>query len=406
MAARQGRAVPTDTETGMKLRRMHLAVLVAVVAAGVGGWALLAGSAPAPVPSLAPVQRGTVTRTVLASGMLEARQLVSVGARVSGQVETLAVALGQQVAAGEVIARIDSQDQQNALLQAEAALAGIEAQIAAKQATLERGERVLARQQALQAQNISSKEALDTATADVLIYRAELDALQAQKASAEVTVSTARVALERTQITAPIAGTVVAILVKQGQMVNAAQSAPTIVKIADLSTMLVKAEISEADVMNVAPGQSVSFTTLGASDRPFQAVVRDIEPAPTEIESSDTISSDRAIYYNGLLEVENPEGRLRIGMTAEVSIELDRAEDVLTVPAAAVKRVRAGHYVEILDPATGAAARREIVAGLSDKVVTEIRDGLAEGERVVTGTAAPASARAGTGERMRTPRMF
>src|SRR5690606_823786 len=170
------------------------------------------------------------------------------------------------------------------------------------------------------------------------------------------------------------------------------------------STMLVKAEISEADVMNVAPGQSVSFTTLGASDRPFQAVVRDIEPAPTEIESSDTISSDRAIYYNGLLEVENPEGRLRIGMTAEVSIELDRAEDVLTVPAAAVKRDRAGRYVEILDPVTGSAARREIVAGLSDKVVTEIRDGLAEGERVVTGTAAPAGA--APRERMRTPRMF
>lgn len=375
----------------MKLRRMFLAVLAALLAGGVAGRALLSGGSPDSVPVLAQVQRGTVTRTVLASGMLEARELVSVGARVSGQVETLAVALGQKVAAGDLIAEIDSQDQQNTVLQAEAELANIEAQIAAREATLRRAELVLARHQELADQNYSSKETLESAIGDVLIYRAELDALKAQKSSAEVTVSTARVALERTRITAPIAGTVVAVLVKQGQTVNAAQSAPTIVKIADLSTMLVKAEISEADVMEVAPGQNVTFTTLGARERPFLAVVLDIEPAPTEIETSDTLSSDEAIYFNGLLEVENPDGRLRIGMTAEVSIELDRAEDVLTVPAAAVKNDGAGQYVEVFDPASRSTARREVVAGLSDKVTTEIREGLSEGETVVTGTTAPAN---------------
>ncbi len=389
----------------MKLRGMQLLVLAALIAAGLAGWAQFSRGAPEVAPVLAPVQRGSVTRTVLATGMLEARELVSVGARVSGQVETLAVALGQTVEAGELIAQIDSQDQQNELLRAEAALANIEAQIAAKQATLDRAELTLARHRELGAQNYTSREVLEGAEADVLVYRADLDALRAQKSSAAVTVSTARVALERTRITAPVAGTVVAVLVKQGQTVNAAQSAPTIVKLADLSVMRVKAEISEADVMEVAPGQRASFTTLGARERPFEAVVRAIEPAPAAIETSDTISSDSAIYYNGLLEVANPEGRLRIGMTAEVSIELERAEDVLTVPASAVKRDRAGAHVEVYDRATGTASRREVIIGLSDKITTEIRDGLHEGESVVTGSTAATSAAAPQG-RMRPPGMF
>lgn len=389
----------------MKLRGMQLLVLAVLIAAGLAGWAQFSRGAPEVAPVLAPVQRGSVTRTVLATGMLEARELVSVGARVSGQVETLTVALGQTVEAGELIAQIDSQDQENELLRAEAALANIEAQIAAKQATLDRAELTLARHRELGAQNYTSREVLEGAEADVLVYRADLDALRAQKSSAAVTVSTARVALARTRITAPVAGTVVAVLVKQGQTVNAAQSAPTIVKLADLSVMRVKAEISEADVMEVAPGQRASFTTLGARERPFEAVVRAIEPAPAAIETSDTISSDSAIYYNGLLEVANPEGRLRIGMTAEVSIELERAEDVLTVPASAVKRDRAGAHVEVYDRATGTASRREVVTGLSDKITTEIRDGLREGESVVTGSAAAASAAAPQG-RMRPPGMF
>lgn len=308
----------------LKLRKTHLAALLALLSAGAVFSNYLFGAEPSNLPVITHVEKGDVAETVLATGMLEAAELISVGARVSGQVETLAVTLGQTVEKGDLIAQIYSQDQQNSILQAEAALANIEAQIAAKEAALERAELSLARQSELGAQSYVSQETIESAEADALIYQAELVALKAEKKSAEVDVANARVALERTRITTPIGGTVVAIVVKQGQTVNASNDAPTIVKIADLSTMLVKAEISEADVMAVAPGQDVTFTTLGAPDEPFSAVVRDIEPAPTEIESSDTISSDSAIYYNGLLEVENPEGRLRIGMTAEISIEFSR----------------------------------------------------------------------------------
>ncbi|MFD1797269.1 efflux RND transporter periplasmic adaptor subunit [Paracoccus aurantiacus] len=388
----------------MRLRKLLLPLLVIVGVAGFFGWRVLSQPAPTAAPTLATAQIGTVAQTVLSSGMLEAAQLVSVGARVSGQIDTLAVTLGQTVEAGDLIAQIDSQDQQNEVLMAEAELANIDAQIAAKNAELERAELAFQRYSGLGAQNYSSAETVESAKADVQITKADLEALAAKKSAAEVTLSTARIALERTKITAPIDGTVVAVVVKQGQTVNANNDAPTIVKLADLSTMLVKAEISEADVMNVSPGQEASFTTLGASGRPFQAILREIEPAPTEIEESDTIDSESAIYYNGLLEVANPDGALRIGMTAQVTIELAKAENVLSVPSSAIRSDDQGRYVLRYDPASGTSKRQAVEVGLDNRVSAEILSGLAEGDSVVTGTEHAAAADGGNsrgGPRMR-----
>ena len=396
----------------MKFRMLHLVLVAGLATVGAAGWWKLGAETPAPAPATSAAAIGTVTRSVVASGMLEARELVSVGARASGQIETLAVTLGQEVKAGDLIAQIDSRDQQNSLRQAEASLAKISAQISAKEATLARAEAVLARQQELGAANYASREAVESATADVLVLKADLEALRADRSSSEVNVASAKVALERTTITSPIDGTVVAVVVKQGQTVNANQSTPTIVKIADLSTMIVKADISEADVMNVAPGQNVSFTTLGAPERPFRAVVKELEPAPAAIADNDTISSDQAIYYKALLEVDNAHRRLRIGMTAQVSIELGRAENVVTIPASALKREGRQLYVELWDG--GERIRREVKVGLNNKITAEIQEGLAEGELVVSGqpnAALSAGNRGAGGPRaggrgMRAPSMF
>lgn len=381
---------------------------MAVVAVlGLGGaafWANGAGSGRTQTVATVPVSRGTVAQTVLATGMLEASQLVSVGARVSGQIETLAVSLGQTVKEGDLIAQIDSQDQQNEVRQAEASLANIEAQIRAKEANLTKAQLSLSRYEKLGEQRYSSQETVESAQADVLIYQADLAALEAQKSSAEVTVSTAKISLDRTRITAPITGTVVAVSVKQGQTVNALQSAPTIVKLAALDRMLVKVEISEADVVNVAPGQPASFTILGEPARTFDAVVQEIEPAPSGIADSDTISSDEAIYYNGLLAVDNADGKLRIGMTAQVSIQLGQAKDVLTVPYSAVKNLASDPYVQVYDPATGVVRDQPVKVGLTDKVIVEIREGLTEGQKVVAGSAA--SATSSSNDRMGPPPMF
>ncbi|PTQ74884.1 efflux RND transporter periplasmic adaptor subunit [Celeribacter persicus] len=385
---------------------LRLLIVALVVVAGYFGWTWYKGDTETAPPQTATVTRGTVQETVLASGVIEASQLVSVGARTSGQIEELVVALGDTVAAGDLIAQIDSEDQKNDLLQAQADLANIEAQIAAKKANLKQAELSLTRVTSLHAQNYASQEDVEAAEATLEVYQAELDALNAQKSSAEVTVSTAQIALDRTKVTAPMAGTVVAVVVDEGQTVNASTDAPTIVKLANLDKMIVKAEISEADVVHVAAGQKVSFTILGEPDKAFEAVVRDVEPAPSEIEDSDTISTDEAIYYNGRLEVDNPDHMLRIGMTTEVSIVLDEAVDVLTVPSSALNSGPDGQYmVEIYDAATGTSHPQPVEVGLNNKVTAEIVSGLSEGDLIVTGGTVSAPSSSGN-SRMGPPGMF
>lgn len=386
----------------MKIGR-RAGILIAIAALLAVGWFLLRGTnTPSTAPVTAEVTRGDVSTTVLASGQIEASQLVSVGARVSGRIEELPVTLGQQIRQGDLIARMDSQDQQNEIRQAEADLANIAAQISARTATLTRARQVLDRQKTLGTANFSSRDSVESATAEVAVAQADLDALAAQKARAEVSLSAARISLERTRITAPISGTIVAVVVEAGQTINSLQSAPTLVKIANLDRMLVKAEISEADVVRVMPGQEVGFTILGEPGQVFQARLRDIEPAPGEIASSDTISTDSAIYYNGLLEVENPGHLLRIGMTTQVTITLERARDVLRVPAAAISGSGADARVTLWDPASGNGHSQKVEVGLNDKVWAEIRQGLNEGDLVVTGDAAAST---GSSERRRMPPM-
>lgn len=367
------------------------AVTMIVVMLALGGGGALIGADDGPLYRTAEVQRGDISVTVLAAGAIEAKQLVSVGARVSGQIDKLAVRLGQDVKAGDVIAQIDAQEQENDLLKAKSSLAQIEAQLTAKSSSLRKAQSVLTRQTQLGASELVSKEALENAAADVEVIEADLSALRAQKSSAEVTVAQSQLALDRATVTAPITGTVVAIVVKEGQTVSAAQNAPTIVKIADLRSMVIKAEISEADVVQVKPGQRASFTILGAADSRFDAVVRDVEPAPSSLIESDVVPSDKAIYYNGLLEVENPDRKLRIGMTAQVSIILDQAKDVLTIPVSALTQGPDGASVRILNGDD--IETRAVTTGLNDKVRVQILQGVSEGEIVVIGAAIDRSAR-------------
>ena len=170
------------------MKKMRILIPLVLVAAAAAGWLYFARSENATPVTTAAVTRATVEETVLASGTMEAKQLVSVGARVSGQIETLAVALGDEVQKGDLIAQIDSQDQQNAVLTAKANLANIKAEIAAKKASLVKAEHVLERQIKLMTSDYVSTADLESAQADVDVYKAELDALAAQKASVEVTV--------------------------------------------------------------------------------------------------------------------------------------------------------------------------------------------------------------------------
>lgn len=191
------------------------------------------------------------------------------------------------------------------------------------------------------AQDATSRAELESALANYKTAQAEIAAINAQIEQSRLTLDTSKENLGYTQILAPMDGTVVAIVTEEGQTVNANQSAPTIVKLAKLDTMTVKAEISEADVMKVEEGQTVYFTTLGNSEKKHYAALRQVEPAPksinTETSNSSSSSSSNAVYYNALFDVPNEDGKLRINMTAQVSIVLAEARNVLTIPAAAVQ---------------------------------------------------------------------
>ena len=138
---------------------LRLLIVILLLGAAYWGWTQYAGQDDQAPPQTARVTRGSVSETVLASGTIEAKQLISVGARTSGQIETMAVSLGQTVVAGDLIAQIDSQDQQNDVLQAEAELANINAQIAAKNASLKKAQLSLNRLNELNKQNFKGSGA-------------------------------------------------------------------------------------------------------------------------------------------------------------------------------------------------------------------------------------------------------
>lgn len=324
----------------IKPKKLIMAIVIAILVAATA-WYFLKPKEQQPQYITAEVTQGDIENSVLATGVLEATKMVSVGAQVSGQVKKMYVQLGDQVKQGQLIARIDSVRQENDLKTAEASIKNQMAQLAVKQANLAKVEAEYKRQQAMYAQDATSRSELESALASYKTAQADITAINAQIEQSRLTLATAKEDLGYTQIVAPMDGTIVAIVTEEGQTVNANQSAPTIVKLAQLDTMTIKAEISEADVMKVQEGQSVYFTTLGDSETKHYATLRQVEPAPdsinTESNSTSTSSSSTAVYYNALFDVPNEDGKLRIDMTAQVYIILDEAKNVLTIPAAAVQ---------------------------------------------------------------------
>ncbi|HAT1544553.1 efflux RND transporter periplasmic adaptor subunit [Aeromonas hydrophila] len=357
--------------------RLLLPALVLVGA----GWLLLPSTA-APTTSYitTPVERRDLEQSVLADGTLQAQKLVSVGAQVSGQIKALHVALGDEVKQGDLLVEIDDLTQQNALKDAAAALDNVQAQLASRRATLRNNQLVFERQRKVLARGLGSQADYDSAEATLTATRADIRALTAQAVQARIAVDTARVNLGYTRIVSPMAGTIVAIPVEQGQTVNAVQSTPTMVKVARLDTMTVEAQISEADVIKVKAGLPSYFTVLGAPEQRYQARLRAIEPAPDTINDDTTSSSSTstAVYYHGLFEVENPEGALRIGMTAQVHIVLATERNALVIPAIALS----GDRVQVVDGA-GQPQWRQVKVGLNNKVDAQILAGLTAGEAVV-----------------------
>lgn len=386
--------------------RLILIALLALILAVAAWWLLRKPAAPAVATT--PVSRGDIEQTVEATGVIDAYKLVSVGAQASGQIKSLKVQLGDTVKEGDLIAEIDATTQQNQVLNAQASLDQVTAQRAVQQATLRQAELEFARQQQMLAAEATSRQEYDAAEAQLKTARAQLQSYEAQIKGRETELGTARANLAYTRIVAPMDGTVVAVVAEEGRTVNANQTAPTIVMLARLDVVTVNAEISEADVVKIKAGMPVYFTTLGDPDRKYHATLRQINPAPASIanenssnsSSSSSSSSSSAVYYNALFDVENPDGTLRIDMTAQVSVLLKQAKGVLMVPAVALGPKRRGdeRMVRVLDD-KGQPQPRKVSVGINNGASAEILSGLKEGERVVVGEAGAAGASAGGGNR-------
>ena len=273
---------------------------VFVALALLAGWQLWGKAPAAPSVITADVVRGDIEDSVLAAGTIQAAKLINVGAQVSGQVKKLHVKLGDVVEQGQPIAEIDAATQQNNLKDAQAALGSAQAQKTAKQSALALAQNNFERQKYMFEREASSKADYQTAQHALAAAKADLAAAEAAIAQYTVRVQTAQTNLGYTRITAPMAGTVVAIVTDEGQTVNANQTAPTIIKLAQLDAMTIQAQISEADVPRVAPGQPAYFTILGEPERRHQASLHSIEPGPIDINSYDgratSNNSNTAVY--------------------------------------------------------------------------------------------------------------
>ena len=353
---------------------------------------LLASRSPQEPPA-AVARIEHIEESVLASGTIRPARLVSVGAQASGRILVLHVALGDQVNKGQLIAEIDPSTEKNALATAEAGLEQIRAQRDSRAVALRQAELSFRRAQLTYPKEATSQADFETAEAAYEGAEKDVVALAAQIRGAVITVYTARVNLGFTKVTAPIDGTVVAIVTPEGQTVNAVQAAPTIVKLADLSTMTVKAQISEADVIRVHAGQKVYFTTLG-NDRRYLATLRAVEPAPESLAAETPMgggggdaggaSQSAAVYYDGLFDVPNPDRTLRPSMTAEVHIVLREADSAVVIPSGALSASLPGgrRTVRVLG-ADGKVASREIEVGVDNHIDAQILSGLAPGDRVI-----------------------
>lgn len=390
----------------------------------------------------ATAQIGDIENNVMASGKVKALNTVDVGAQVSGEVTKLYVKVGDEVKKGDLIAQIDQITQQNNLSNQQATLeqsrAGVQsavaehqsrvaslnsayADLASRQAELKQAVTNLQRMQSLvEIQAISTQEyenavtkvetaqasvanaeaAISNAKAAIVTAESNIVREQASLQKAQTDLNTANENLGYTTIRAPIDGTVVSVTTEQGATVNSNQSAPTIVTLADLSTVRINAQISEADVINVKAGMPAYFNIIGNPDQKFDAVLTAIEPAPEKI--STTSSTDSAIYYVGYIEYPNPDKRFRIDMTAQIFIVLNQAKNTLLVPSTAIHKgnpekpesnsakaadntaANTDTYVRILN-AAGEVESRAVKVGINNRVNAQILSGLQVGETVIIG---------------------
>lgn len=373
-----------------------VAVLLLLAIAATLGYRLVFGETP-PSYRTAAVALGNIETTVTALGKLQPKDYVDVGAQISGQLEKLHVDIGDVVESGALLAEIDATVYEAKVQADRASLDDLNAQLAQQQAELELAQSQAARNERLLAARAVSQEEVDVTNAALKVAKARLVSLRAQIDQAQSQLDEDVANLGYTKIYAPMGGTIVTKAAVEGQTLNANQTAPTIVRIANLATMTVWAQVAEADVVKVRPGMPVYFTTLGLPERRWQGTVRQILPTPEIVND--------VVLYDVLIDIANGDGVLMTDMTAQVFFVLGSAQDVPLVPVAALKPAAdgaAGGYTVDVTTARGIEPR-QVTIGLSNRSTAEVLSGLSVGDEVVTGIVAQDGSSGGAAGRMRLP---
>lgn len=328
-------AKPPGTRSKRSLLRPRNILLVLVLLVGATGvyWWRSGGSAGGDAAAdvlTAPADRGNIEDSVTAVGNLQPRDYVDVGTQVSGQLRKVHVEIGQQVKQGDLLAEIDPTVYQTRVEADRAQLENLGAQLGQREAELALAQQQYKRQKNLLAENATSEDAFQNAEKTLRAAEAAVKAVNAQIRQTNSTLRGDEANLGFTKIYAPMSGTVVSQNAKQGQTLNANQSAPIILRIADLSVMTVTTQVSEADVSRLRIGMPAYFTTLGRPDRRWRGTLAKINPTPEVV--------NNVVLYNALYDVENPGGELMTQMTAQTFFVVASAENVVRVPVAAFQR--------------------------------------------------------------------
>jgi HlyD family secretion protein len=412
-----------------QLSRGRLIWLIAIVLViGYFLYRFLGGGDAAPEYQTVAAERGNVVSRVSTSGSLQAVVTVDVGSQVSGRIQALFADFNSPVKKGELIAKIDPSLFGAAVVQAEANVTAARANVTRLTVTAEDAERQAKRASEVYDLRLISETERDNAVATARAARASVDQGVGQLAQARASLEQARTNLRYTDILSPTDGVVISRAVNVGQTVAASLSAPVIFTIAqDLRKMEVHTNVAESDIGRLKPGMRVSFTVDAYPGEPFRGSIRDIRNAAQVVQN--------VVTYDAVIDVANPDLKLKPGMTATVSIVTDRRRDVLIVPNSALRfrpesagsagpanaQPGAGQRRERAEgqgPAqgegsrrrnndgdeddaapvvvkrsvyvlvNGAAVAREVTTGLSDGRVTEVTGGdLKEGEAVIVGVA-------------------
>jgi HlyD family secretion protein len=310
------------------MKKLILIVFLLAVAGSAGGWYYMRKNTKEPEVRTAQISRGDVVQAVQATGTLEAVTTVQVGTQVGGIIQELYADFNDFVKKGQVIARLDPTILDTQIEQQRANVTRSQADLDRLKVSLADAQQKLDRAKALSEKSLLPKSELDTAVVNVQSIEAQIKSSEAALVQARSQLHTAEVNREHTVITAPIDGIVIQRAVEPGQTVNAGMNAPLLfILAADLTKMQVNANIDEADVGSMRPGQHVTFRVDAFANETFTGSVQQVRLQPTTVQN--------VVTYQTVIEVPNPQYKLKPGMTANVTIEVARKSNVLRLPSAA-----------------------------------------------------------------------